>query len=114
MKAGKRWMWMPAALLLAGGTVVAQQGSQGAEAQQQAEGCQCPMMGQGHGKKGHGGACPMSKARVSVENTKDGAVVRMTAKDPADVGKVQEMAKHMSQCPCMSGSSAQPTPEAPK
>ncbi|WP_395853725.1 hypothetical protein [Cystobacter fuscus] len=37
-------------------------------------------------------------ANVSVEQTSDGAVVRLTAKDPSQVEQVQRMAQMMGNC----------------
>ncbi|OJH35229.1 hypothetical protein BON30_39950 [Cystobacter ferrugineus] len=43
--------------------------------------------------------CVMSEiANVSVEQTSDGAVVRLTAKDPSQVEQVQRMAQMMGNC----------------
>jgi hypothetical protein len=54
--------------------------------------------GQGSGG-GSGGNCPMSDiADVSVEQTADGAVLRLTAKDPNQVQQVQRMAQMMGNC----------------
>ena len=93
------------ATLLIGGAAFAQQGTE------------CPMMkGQQGGMMGGGmggaGMCPMagSQAQVTAENTSNGAVLRLTAKNQADVAKVQQMAQRMSQHmnQCMSGAAKQP------
>lgn len=59
-----------------------------------------------HGMMGHGmeGGCPMcggmaGKADISIENTPDGAVVKITSKDPEAVKKIQEhLAKMKAAC----------------
>ena len=59
-----------------------------------------------HGMKGHGmaGGCPMcggmaGKADIVIENTPDGAVVKITSKDPEAVKKIQEhLAKMKAAC----------------
>lgn len=55
------------------------------------------------GMMGNGMSCGgmMAGAKVTVENTKDGAVVRLTTKDKASVARVQQMAQMMKSC--MSG-----------
>ena len=80
-------------------------------ASQQGMDCSCPMMGQeggmhGHGMHGKAGqGCPMSgMADVAVEQTPTGAILRLTAKDPAKVADVQRMAQMMEHC--MGGAAA--------
>lgn len=53
---------------------------------------------QGQGMQGMGCGQMMGGATVSVENTADGAVIRMSAKDPANVAKVQQHAQMMADC----------------
>ncbi|MBI3181578.1 MAG: hypothetical protein HYZ28_05505 [Myxococcales bacterium] len=69
--------------------------------------CPCPMMGMQGGMGGAGmmgggmmaGQCPMAAgAEVKVENTKEGAILRLNAKDPKDLQQVQSMAKMLGQC----------------
>lgn len=52
------------------------------------------------GMMGNGMSCGgmMAGAKVTVENTKDGAVVRLTTKDKASVARVQQMAQMMKSC----------------
>ncbi|WP_375754370.1 hypothetical protein [Corallococcus exercitus] len=70
-------------------------------AQSQA-GCPCWMMGGGMG--GAGMSYPMhGMADVKVEQTPTGAVLRLTAKDPAKVSEVQRMAQRMEGCMSWSG-----------
>lgn len=103
------------ATLLIGGSAFAQQGT-GSTAPEGAS-TQCPMMGQQGGMMGGGmgggGMCPMagSQTQVTAENTRNGAVLRLTAKNQADVAKVQQMAQRMSQHmnQCMSGAAQQPS-----
>jgi hypothetical protein len=98
-----RWVGLGAALLLSA-TALAQQDDQGKSND--------PMM-QGKGMMGmHGMNCSqmMGEARVTVENTSDGAVVRMVAKDPANVAKVQKHAQMMADCMKASSSPPKETP----
>jgi len=62
----------------------------------QAAPASCPCM-QGAGMTGGGGPM-MGQANVSVENTSSGAVVRFTAKDPAQVQRIQQHAQMMASC----------------
>jgi hypothetical protein len=39
-----------------------------------------------------------SQADITVENTKEGAIIRFKAKDPAQVGRVQQLAQMMQDC----------------
>lgn len=57
-------------------------------------------MGRMHGMMMGGMSCAemMGMAKVTVENTKDGAVVRLTATDKASVEHVQQMAQMMKTC----------------
>ncbi|ATB35187.1 hypothetical protein CYFUS_000599 [Cystobacter fuscus] len=56
--------------------------------------------------------CVMSEiANVSVEQTSDGAVVRLTAKDPNQVEQVQQMARRMENC--MAGEQQSPDQQTP-
>lgn len=79
---------------------------------------QCPcqvMMEQGRGTGGAGMGCPMrGLADVQYEQTPDGAILRLTARDPEQIDDVQRMAQMMERC--MSGSpQAQPgTPGQPQ
>lgn len=89
--------------------------SQAAPSAQPQAGCCCGMMGGGMGGMmgqdmgGAGMACPMhGMANVQVEQTPTGAVLRLTAKNPAQVSEVQRMAQMMENC--MSGSGAQQSP----
>lgn len=70
---------------------------------QQANSCPCGqmmgggMMGQGMGGAGMG--CPMrGMADVTVEQTPTGAILRLTAKSPDQVAKVQQHAQMMKSC----------------
>ncbi len=92
------------------------------------EGC-CGMMGkgmagqamQGHGMMGQGmmaggccADCPMMDKDVEkkVENTPDGATIKITSKNAETVKKIQAHAAKMAEgCPMMKGT---PQPEAPK
>lgn len=81
--------------LLGGGAAYAQNGDTGAQAGAQNQG---GMMGD-HMRCGG----MMGQANIRVEKTRDGAVIRMSAKDPKDVAAVQEHAERMSSCMGMMG-----------
>lgn len=68
------------------------------------------MMGEGHGMGDSGGGCgPMrAMADVKVEQTPQGAVLRLTAKDAAQVAQVQEHARMMERCMGGGAAGAQP------
>lgn len=88
-------------------------------ADSEAQGCQCPMMqgeqgmmgmsGMGgggmHGMMMGGGSCGqmMGISDVTVENTPDGAVLRLKAKGQDDVKQVQQMASMMKDCMSSAG-----------
>ncbi|HEX5748841.1 MAG TPA: hypothetical protein VFZ09_21550 [Archangium sp.] len=79
----------------------------------------CPhgMMGGGRMGPGMGGAgmsCPLrAMADVKVEQTPTGAVLRFTAKDPAQVAEVQSMVQGMLHCMSGSGTGQQGQQPAP-
>jgi hypothetical protein len=62
------------------------------------------MMGDQNGMMmgGMGGQCSMAEmhalADVKIENTKRGAIIRMNAKNAAQVAQIQQMAQRMTQC----------------
>jgi hypothetical protein len=61
------------------------------------------------------GACPMAAggiAEVKVENTKDGAVIRLAAKQGVKVEEVQQMATRIADHLNAAGAKAQPAPAA--
>ncbi len=66
----------------------------------------CPCM---HGGAMMGGGPMMGQANVTVENTSSGAVVRFTAKDPAQVQRIQQHAQMMASCMGGAASSTQPS-----
>jgi hypothetical protein len=51
---------------------------------------------------GDGASCPMANmhamADVKIENTKNGALIRMNAKRPEQVAQIQQIAQRMTQC----------------
>jgi hypothetical protein len=57
-----------------------------------APGCPCMQGG------GMAGGPMMGQANVTVENTSSGAVVRFSAKDPAQVQRIQQHAQMMASC----------------
>jgi hypothetical protein len=89
-------------------------GALGGVAAAQAPPCQCgPMMG-GGGPRGAGmgpgcGAMIRRTANVTVEETDDGAIIRLRAKDPSQVAAVQRHAQAMSSC--MGGAPPSPPSE---
>ncbi|RKG85513.1 hypothetical protein D7W82_19325 [Corallococcus sp. CA049B] len=84
---------------------------------QQQSSCPCGMMGggtMGHGMGGAGMHCPMrGMADVQVEETRTGAILRLTAKDPSQVSEVQRMAEGMQRCMSGSGTPQQGQPSSP-
>jgi hypothetical protein len=64
------------------------------------------------GGTGEGDHCPMADmhgmADVKIENTKNGAIIHMNAKNATQVAQIQQMAQRMTQC--MGGAE----PAAPK
>lgn len=71
----------------------------------------CPMSGKMKMNAGHncGGACPteVKGADIKVVNTENGVTVSITAKDPAAVKKIQEMAAaHFAKKDAKSGTKA--------
>ena len=87
---------------------------QGQQPQGQYQGC-CggTMTGGMHGMMGCG---QMSgQANVSVENTNEGAIIRLTAKDASQVQRVQQMARMMGNCCTNAGSPPSgPPPNPPR
>jgi hypothetical protein len=65
-----------------------------------------------------GGQCSMAEmhtlADVKIENTKNGAVIRMNAKNAAQVAQIQQMAQRMTQCMGSAEDGAPKTPPAAK
>lgn len=60
----------------------------------------CPVAGCPHGARAGEGECPMlsaGAADVSVENTKSGAVIRLSAKDPKRVADLQRAAASIAE-----------------
>ncbi|RKH88609.1 hypothetical protein D7Y21_13965 [Corallococcus sp. AB045] len=84
---------------------------------QQQSSCPCGMMGggmMGHGMGGAGMSCPMhGMADVKVEETRTGAILRLTAKNPDQVSEVQRMAEGMQRCMSGSGTPQQGQPSSP-
>lgn len=101
---------LAAPLALAQGS--AQQPGRGPRAGAQQGQCPCPMMQQGSGTGGAGmGGCPMrGMADVEYEQTPEGAILRLTAKDPEQIDDVQRMARMMERC---MGGGSQSQPGAP-
>ena len=60
------------------------------------------MMGGGMGDMSEGASCPMmdmrALANVHIENTKNGAIIRMNAKKAEQVAQLQKLAQRMTQC----------------
>jgi hypothetical protein len=92
----------------------AQQPARGAQGRAQQEQCPCPMMEHGGGMGGAGMGCPMrGMADVQYEQTSDGAILRFTARDPAQTDEVQRMAQMMERC-MGGGTQAQPGTPSPQ
>jgi len=99
-----------AAALLVGGMLYAEQPAPSSPAPPSSgaqTACPCCKMMQhqeamgGRGMMGpeHAGQCPMmGQATVTIERTPNGAILRFTAKDPANVATVQQQAEMMSRC----------------
>jgi hypothetical protein len=60
------------------------------------------MMGGGMADMSEGASCPMMDLRaladVQIENTKNGAIIRMNAKKAEQVAQIQKLAQRMTQC----------------
>ncbi|QRK14249.1 hypothetical protein JQX13_52610 [Archangium violaceum] len=56
------------------------------------------MMGEGMGGSGMGCQHMGQMADVQVEQTQDGAILRLTTKDPSKVAQVQQHAQMMANC----------------
>ena len=69
-----------------------------------------------NGGMNDGASCPMNDMRgmadIKIENTKNGAIIRMSAKSAEQVARVQQMAQHMTQC-MGNAEPAAPEPAAP-
>lgn len=92
--------WMVAAAMLGGLVGAGNALAQGRGPMPMGDGgCPCGMMGGGPRGAGPGcGAMIRRSANVTVEETDDGAIVRLRAKDPAQVSTVQRHAHMMATC----------------
>lgn len=107
--------WIPALLLSSAFAVtatyaVAQMGPQGGQGmhRHKMNGTECPMMKDG----------PRVEATATVEETPNGAIIRIAAKQAADVPRVRELAtliaSHVEQgCPMAPGNGPRPMPARP-
>lgn len=99
----KKYAWLLGVTVLAlGGGAVAQTSPPAAPpAATPSVGCPCAgRMGMRMGRGG-GMACPLVGSNVNevrVENTKDGAVIRLTTKDSASVASLQQRASQVASC----------------
>jgi hypothetical protein len=122
MKANHRSLLVALAVALAttlGTDVLAQEKGKHhhhGSAHEQGEHQGCPHGSCMHGAHGDEGECPMLSARgaeVKVENTKDGALIRLVTKDPARVAGLQKaaasIAEHMAAHAATPASAATPS-----